>query len=150
MLSTSIINICNNIAWNHGNITVKDFRKYEKPEYKKNKLKWDIDFLNNYKQLGVYLEFLIFKLLNVSNTTLYQFVKYFFVALSTSVIKNLNIFQKNLVYPKTFYLLIFLLLTLHPYKIYIVQQEIAAEIVIYSPKKVIFNDEWLQLTYIHT
>ena len=36
-------------------------------QYKKNKLKLDIDFLNNYKQLGVYLKFLIFKLPNVSN-----------------------------------------------------------------------------------
>ena len=46
---------------------VKDFQKYEKLEYKKNKLKSDIDFLNNCKQLGVYPKFFIFKLLNVSN-----------------------------------------------------------------------------------
>ena len=46
--------------------TVKDFRKYEKLEYKKNKLKLDIDFLNNCKRLGVFLKFLIFKLPNVS------------------------------------------------------------------------------------
>ena len=39
----------------------------EKLKYKKNKLKLDIDFLNNCKQLGVYPKFLIFKLLNVSN-----------------------------------------------------------------------------------
>ena len=32
-----------------------------------NKLKLDIDFLNNCKQLGVYPKFLIFKLPNVSN-----------------------------------------------------------------------------------
>ena len=32
-----------------------------------NKLKLDIDFVNNSKQLGVYLKFLIFKLPNVSN-----------------------------------------------------------------------------------
>ena len=31
---------------------VKDFCKYEKLQYKKNKLKLDIDFLNNCKQLG--------------------------------------------------------------------------------------------------
>ena len=49
------------------NVTVKDFRKYEKPKYKKNKLKLDIDFLNNWKQLGVYPKFLIFKLPNVSS-----------------------------------------------------------------------------------
>ena len=45
----------------------KYFRKYEKVEYKKNKLKLGIDFLNNCKQLGVYLKFLILKLPNVSN-----------------------------------------------------------------------------------
>ena len=46
---------------------IKDFRKYEKLQYKKNKLKLDIDFLNNCKQLGVYPKFLILKLPNVSN-----------------------------------------------------------------------------------
>ena len=67
VLSRKIINIYNNIAQKYGNVTVKDFRKYEKLEYKKNKLKLDIDFLNNCKQLGVYPKFLIFKLPNVSN-----------------------------------------------------------------------------------
>ena len=57
----------NDIARKYGNIKVKDSRKYEKLEYKKNKLKLDIDFLNNCKQLGVYPKFLIFKLPNVSN-----------------------------------------------------------------------------------
>ena len=42
-------------------------RKYEKIEHKKNKLKLDINFLNNWKQLGVYKKFLIFKLPNVCN-----------------------------------------------------------------------------------
>ena len=45
----------------------RDFQKYEKLEHKMNKLKLDIEFLNNCKQLGVYPKFLIFKLLNVSN-----------------------------------------------------------------------------------
>ena len=67
MLSRKIINIYNDIARKYGNVTVKDFQKYEKLEYKKNKLKLDIDFLNNCKQLGVYPKFLIFKLPNVSN-----------------------------------------------------------------------------------
>ena len=49
------------------NITVTDLRKYEKLKYTQNRLKLDIDFLNSYKQLGVYPKFLIFKLLNVSN-----------------------------------------------------------------------------------
>ena len=43
--------------------------------------------------------------------TLHQFEKDFFVALSTSVIKNSNIFQKNSVYPKNSYLHSFPLLT---------------------------------------
>ena len=67
MLSRKVINIYNDIAQKHENVTVKDFRKYEKLEYKKKKLKLDINFLNNCKQFGVYPKFLIFKLLNVSN-----------------------------------------------------------------------------------
>ena len=60
VLSRKIINIYNDIARKYGSITVKDFRKYEKLEYEKNKLKLDIDFLKNCKQLGVYPKFLIF------------------------------------------------------------------------------------------
>ena len=67
MLSRKFVNICNDLARNHGNVTVKDFRKYEKLAYKNNKLKLGFDFLNNCKQLSVYPKFLIFKLLNVSN-----------------------------------------------------------------------------------
>ena len=73
VLSRKILNIYNDIACKYGYVTVKDFRKYEKLDYKKNKLKLDIDFLNNCKQLGLYPKFLIFKLP--------------------------NIFEKNLVYP---------------------------------------------------
>ena len=67
VLSRKIINIYDYIARKYGNITIKHFRKYEKLQYKNNKLKLDIDFLNNCKQLGVYPQFLIFKLPNVSN-----------------------------------------------------------------------------------
>ena len=67
VLSIKIINICNDVAWKYGNVTVKDLCKYEKLEYKKKKLKLDINFLNNCKQLGVYSRFLIFKLPNVSS-----------------------------------------------------------------------------------
>ena len=77
VLSRKIINIYNDIARKYGNVTVKDFRKYEKLEYKKNKLKLDINFLNNCKQLGVYPKFLIFKLLNVSNKDALSFHKRF-------------------------------------------------------------------------
>ena len=56
VLSRKIINIYNDLAWKHENVTVKDFYKNEKLEYKKNKLKLDIDFINNWKQLlGVQL-----------------------------------------------------------------------------------------------
>ena len=65
--SRKIINIYSDVARKYGNVTVKDFRIYEKLEYKKNKLKLDIDFLSNCKQLGVYPKFLIFKPPNVSN-----------------------------------------------------------------------------------
>ena len=112
MLSRKIIIIYNDIARKYGNITVKHFRKYEKLQCKNNKLKLDIDFLNNCKQLGVYPKFLIFKLSNVSKKkTLYQFVKDSFVVPSINVIKNSNMFQKISVYPKTFYLNRFLLST---------------------------------------
>ena len=67
MLSRKIVNIYNDIPRKYGNVTVKDIRKYEKLEYKKNKLKLDIDFLNNCTQLGVYPKFLVVKLPNVSN-----------------------------------------------------------------------------------
>ena len=67
VLSRKIINICNDITRKYGKVTVKDFRKYEKLKHKKNKLKLNINFLSNWKQVGVYPKFLIFKLPNVSN-----------------------------------------------------------------------------------
>ena len=67
MLSRKIINAYNDIGRKYGNVTVKDFCKYEKLQYKKKKIKLDMDFINNCKQLGVYPKFLIFKLPNVSN-----------------------------------------------------------------------------------
>ena len=73
VLSRKIINICNDIACKYGNVTVKDFRKYEKLEYKKNILKSDIDFLNNCKQLGMYPKFLIFITSSLYNTLCNRF-----------------------------------------------------------------------------
>ena len=67
VLSRKIINLYSDIAHKYGNVIVKYFQKYGKLEYKKNKLKLDIDFLNNCQQLGVYPKFFIFKLPNVSN-----------------------------------------------------------------------------------
>ena len=67
VLSRTIIDIYKNISRKHENDTVKDLQKYEKLMYKYNKLKLDIDFRNNGKQLAVYPKFLTFKLSNVSN-----------------------------------------------------------------------------------
>ena len=47
VLSRKIINIYNDILRKYRNVTVKDFREYEKLEYKNNKLKLDYDL---YKQ----------------------------------------------------------------------------------------------------
>ena len=66
VLSRKTINVYG-LAWKHGNVIVQDFRNYEKPEYKKNKQKLEIDFLSNCKHLCVYSKFLIFKLSDVSN-----------------------------------------------------------------------------------
>ena len=75
VLSRKIINVFKDLVWKYENVTVKDFRKYEKLQYKKNKLKLDIDFLNNCKELGVYPKFPIFKLPNVSNKDVSSFRK---------------------------------------------------------------------------
>ena len=134
VLSRKIVNIYNDIAQKYGIVTVKDFRKYEKLEYKKNKLKLDIDFLNNCKQLGVYPKFLIFKLPNVSNKDALSIRKRLLHCVINKCNKELHHLSKELSLSK---------------KIHnIVKQEIAAEIVIHSTKIVIYTDEGLQLTYI--
>ena len=101
MLSRNIINIYNDIARKYGNATVKKFRKYEKLEYKKNKLKLDIDFLTIANNLVSILNSLSLNCRRFLIKMLYQFVKSSFVASSTSVIKNSNIFQKKSVHLKT-------------------------------------------------
>ena len=114
VLSRKNINIYNDIARKYGNVIVKDFRKYEKLEYKKNKLKLDIDFLNNCKQLGVYPKFLIFKLPNVSNKDVLSIRKRILHSAINKRNENCNVFQNNSVYPNTIYLHSFLLLTSTP------------------------------------
>ena len=114
VLSRKIINIYNDIAWKYGNVRVKDFRKYEKLEYKKNQLKLGIVFLNNCKQLRVYLKFLIFKLPNVSNKDVLSIRKRILHSAINKRNENCNIFQNNSVYPNTIYLHSFLLLTSTP------------------------------------
>ena len=123
MLSRKFINIYGNLVRKYGKVTVKDFCKYEKLKYKNNKLKLKIDFLNNCKQLGVYPIFLVFKLLNVSNKDALSVCKRLLRSAIISVIKNFNIFEKDLVYPKTFYLNSFLLLTSISYNIYNIEEQ---------------------------
>ena len=108
--SKRIRNVFNDIERIYGNVTVKDFQKHEKLEYKNNKLKLGIisTIANNLVCIRNYLS-LNCRMFLVKMR--YQFVKDSFVAPSTSVINNSNIFQKNSVYPKTFYLHSFLLLT---------------------------------------
>ena len=96
VLSRKIIDIYNDIARKYGNVTVKDFRKYERLEYKKNKLKLDINFLNNCKQLGVYPKFLIFKLPNVSNKDALSIRKRLLRSVINKRNKELQHFSKKL------------------------------------------------------
>ena len=90
------------LARKHGNVTVEDFRKYEKLKEKHNKLKLDIDFLNNCKQLGVYLKFLIFKLQNVSNKDALSIRKRLFRSTISKRNKELQHVLKELSQSETF------------------------------------------------
>ena len=94
--SRKIINIYNDISRKYGNVTVKDYGKYEKLEYKKNKLKLDIDFLNSCKQLGAYPKFLIFKLRNVSNKDALSIRKRLLRSAINKRNKELQYFSKEL------------------------------------------------------
>ena len=102
VLSRKIIKICNDVAQKHGNVTVKDFRKYEKLKYKQNKLKLDIDFLNICKHLGVYPKFLIFKLPNVSNKDALPIHKRLLCSTINKCNKELQHVSKELSQSKTF------------------------------------------------
>ena len=102
VLSREIIYIYNDIAQKNGNVTVKDFRKYEKLKYKQNKLKLDIDFLNNCKQLGMYPKFLIFKLPNVSNEDALSIRKRHLRSAINKRSKELHHVSKELSQSKTF------------------------------------------------
>ena len=115
VLSRKIINIYNDIASKYGNVTVKDLWKYEKLEYEKNKLKLDIDFLNNCKQLGVYSKFLIFKLPSVSNKDPLSICK---TPLCSAINKRNKDLQRTQSIRKRFIHSSFYYWLLHPYKIY--------------------------------
>ena len=113
VLSRKVMNIYNDRAQKNGCVTVKDFRKYERLEYKKKNLKLDIDFLNNWKQLGVYGKLLIFKLPNVSNKDALSIRNRLLRSAINKRNKELQHLSKELnsVYPKTFYLHSSLLVT---------------------------------------
>ena len=144
VLLRKIINIYNDIARKYGNVRIKDFRKYEKLEYKKNKLKLDIDFLNNCKQLGVFPKFLIFNLSNVSNKDAVSIRKRPLRSTINKRNKELQHVSKDLSLSKNFLSKKLSTIDLYLYKIYnIAQQEIAAEIVIYSTEKVIITHKGL-------
>ena len=104
VLSRKIINIYNDLAQKYGNVTVKDFHKYEKLEYKKNKLKLDTDFLNNCKQISVYPKFLIFKLPNISNKDASSICKKFLHSAINKHNKELQHALKELSISKNFFI----------------------------------------------
>ena len=166
MLSRKIINIYNDIARKHGNVSVTDFRKYEK----QNKLKVDINFLKISKQLGVYLKFLIFKLPNVSNKDTISICKRLLRSAINKCNKELQYVSKELCQSETikyrltlkrvrdmitiysrnrFIQTAFYYRLLQPYQIYNTSsQEIASKIAKYPTEKIVFTDEKLQPTYI--
>ena len=145
-----MINIYNDIARKYGNIRVRDFRKYEKLEHKKNKLKLDIDFLNNCKQLGVYLKFLIFKLQNVSNKDALSIRKRLLHGAINKHNKVLQHVSKELNLSENF-----LSKQLSTIDFYILTKSIASynkkslQKLLYT-EKVIFTDEGSQLTFNHS
>ena len=102
MLSRKITKIYNDTARKHGNVIVKDFRKYEKLNYKQNKLKLGIDFVNNGKELGVYSKFVIFKFPNLSNEDALSIRKRLLRSAINKRIKYLQHVSKALSQSKTF------------------------------------------------
>ena len=148
VLSRKIINIYNDIARKYGNVTVKDFRKYEKLDYTKNKLNSDIDFLNNCKQLSLYQEFLTFKLPNFSNKDALSIRKRLLRSAINTRNKELEHISKELSLSENF-----LSKQLSPIDFYILTKSITShnnkslqkwlytQLVIYS--KIIFTDEGL-------
>ena len=94
MLSRKILNVYNNIAQKYGNVTVKDFCKYEKLGYKKNKLKLDImissAIANNLVCIQNSLAILNCRMFQIK--MLYQFVKDSFMAPSIIISSKVKIY----------------------------------------------------------
>ena len=150
LLSRKIIKIYNDIARKHWNVTIKEFRKYEKLKCKQNKFKLDIQFLNNCKQLNLYPEFLIFKLLNVLNKDALSIRERLLRSTINKRNKELQHVSKELSQSEIFFIqtAIYYWL-LHPQQIFnISQQEIVSKTAKYSAQKTISLDKKLQPTYI--
>ena len=116
----------------------------------RHRLKLDIDFLSNCKQLGVYRKFFILKLRNVCNKDALSIRKRLHRSVITKRNKELQYLSKEL-YPKTFYLHSFLLLTstfLQNLQHRITRNR--CRICYTLNKNVIFTDQGLQFTYIHS
>ena len=152
MLSRKIINIYNDIARKYGNATVKKFRKYEKLEFKKNKLKLDIDFLTNCKQFVVYPKFLIFKLPRVSNKDALSFRKRILRSAINQHNKEFQNLSKELSLSKYY-----LHTQISTIDFYVSTKSITSynkkslqKSLYTQQKRVIFTDEGLQLTHIHS
>ena len=111
VLSRKIINIYNDISHKYRNVTVRNFWKYEKLEYKNNKLKLDINFLKNCKKIDVYPKFLIFKVPNVSYKHDLSIRKRLLCSAINKRNKEFQHLSKELSIRKCFFLLSFLLLT---------------------------------------
>ena len=152
VLSRKIINIYNDIARKYGNITVNGFRKYEKLEYKKNKLKLDIDFPNNCKQLGVYPKFLIFKLPKVSNKDALSIRKRLLCSAINKRNKKLQQLSKELSLFVNFFSTQLSTIDFYIFtkSITLYNKKSLQKSLYTQQKKVIFTDKRLQLTYIHS
>ena len=152
MLSRKIVNIYSDIPQKYGNAAVKNFCKYEKLEYKKKKLKLDIDFLKKCRQLGVYPNLFVFKLPNVSNKDALSIRKRLVRSAINKRNKEQQYLSKELTLTENllstqlsttdFYVLT-KSITLH-------NQNSLKKSLHTQQKKVIFTDEGLLLTYIHS
>ena len=116
-----------------------------------NKLKLDFDFINNFKQLGLYPKFLIFKLPNVSNKDALSIHKKLLRSAINMCNKELQHLSKGLSLSK-----FFLSTQLSTIDFYILAKSIKSYNKKSQPKfsytqqkKAIVTDEGLQLTYIY-
>ena len=75
MLSGNFGNIIHDIAQNYIDINVSDLRKLEKLHIKRNKAQFDLNFLINCKNFGVFPKFINVYLPNVDEKDMYGIKK---------------------------------------------------------------------------